>query len=71
MKTLIQRKELDLEKVKAMQAALIAWYGKNHRILPWRKNKNPYFTWISEVMLQQTRVETVILYFFKIYSKIS
>ncbi len=65
MKTLIQRKELDLEKVKAMQAALIAWYEKNHRDLPWRKNKNPYFTWISEVMLQQTRVETVIPYFLK------
>lgn len=39
------------------------WYEQNKRVLPWRKNKNPYFIWISEVMLQQTTVVAVIPYF--------
>jgi A/G-specific adenine glycosylase len=42
---------------------LSLWYEKNQRQLPWRKNRNPYFVWISEVMLQQTTVVTVIPYF--------
>ena len=42
---------------------LLAWYEKEHRILPWRLSKNPYYIWISEIMLQQTRVEAVKPYF--------
>ncbi|WP_282939349.1 A/G-specific adenine glycosylase [Paenibacillus sp. RC67] len=42
---------------------LLAWYRKHRRDLPWRRSKNPYHIWISEVMLQQTRVDTVIPYF--------
>ena len=42
---------------------LLEWYRLNHRVLPWRTNPQPYPVWISEVMLQQTRVETVIPYF--------
>jgi A/G-specific adenine glycosylase len=42
---------------------LLAWYGLNHRKLPWRENRDPYPIWISEVMLQQTQVKTVIPYF--------
>lgn len=42
---------------------LLAWYEKEHRILPWRMSKNPYYIWISEIMLQQTRVEAVKPYF--------
>ncbi len=42
---------------------LLAWYEGNARRLPWRDNQNPYRTWISEIMLQQTRVEAVIPYF--------
>lgn len=42
---------------------LLKWYEKNARILPWRKNPTPYRVWISEIMLQQTRVEAVIPYF--------
>lgn len=44
---------------------LIRWYQKNQRNLPWRKSKDPYDIWISEIMLQQTRVETVIAYYQK------
>lgn len=42
---------------------LLAWYQRGNRDLPWRKNKDPYRIWVSEIMLQQTRVDTVIPYF--------
>ena len=42
---------------------LISWYQENKRDLPWRHTKNPYFIWISEIMLQQTRVEAVKVYY--------
>ncbi|SHO52602.1 A/G-specific DNA-adenine glycosylase [Anaerocolumna xylanovorans DSM 12503] len=42
---------------------LLDWYGQNARILPWRENPKPYYVWISEIMLQQTRVEAVKAYF--------
>lgn len=43
--------------------ALLNWYDYNARILPWREDKNPYRIWISEIMLQQTRVEAVKPYY--------
>jgi len=42
---------------------LLDWYDRGHRMLPWREDKNPYRIWVSEIMLQQTRVEAVIPYF--------
>ena len=42
---------------------LLSWYDSGHRNLPWRECVSPYRTWISEIMLQQTRVEAVIPYF--------
>jgi len=42
---------------------ILAWYRANARRLPWRETSDPYSIWISEIMLQQTRVETVIPYF--------
>lgn len=42
---------------------LLSWYDENHRSLPWRSTRTPYGTWISEAMLQQTRVTTVIDYY--------
>ena len=44
---------------------LISWYLQNNRELPWRKSKNPYFIWLSEVMLQQTRVAQGLSYYLK------
>jgi A/G-specific adenine glycosylase len=44
-------------------ARLISWFDENQRELPWRVSKDPYKIWISEIMLQQTRVEAVIAYF--------
>lgn len=43
--------------------ALIRWYVANRRDLPWRRRRDPYAIWVAEVMLQQTRVETVIPYY--------
>ena len=45
--------------------ALIYWYLQNNRELPWRETKNPYFIWLSEIMLQQTRVAQGLSYYKK------
>ena len=42
---------------------LLPWYRENHRCLPWRETKAPYHIWLSEIMLQQTRVEAVKGYY--------
>ena len=42
---------------------LVDWYRENRRDLPWRKDRDPYGIWLSEIMLQQTRVEAVIDYY--------
>jgi len=47
------------------QKELAKWYQSHHRKLPWRSGRDPYHIWISEVMLQQTQVKTVIPYFLK------
>jgi A/G-specific adenine glycosylase len=47
---------------RALRTALLAWYRAHRRDLPWRRTRDPYAIWISEAMLQQTRVETVIPY---------
>ncbi|HVV70657.1 MAG TPA: A/G-specific adenine glycosylase, partial [Verrucomicrobiae bacterium] len=41
---------------------LLAWFFENARDLPWRKTRDPYGIWVSEIMLQQTQVQTVIAY---------
>ncbi len=46
-----------------IRAGLIRWFQKGHRDMPWRRTKDPYSIWVSEIMLQQTRVDTVIPYF--------
>ncbi|UJF32817.1 A/G-specific adenine glycosylase [Paenibacillus hexagrammi] len=51
------------DKKRHFSVNLLEWYRAHKRDLPWRRSKNPYHIWISEVMLQQTRVETVIPYF--------
>jgi A/G-specific adenine glycosylase len=40
--------------------ALLRWYDRNHRDLPWRETRDPYRIWLSEIMLQQTRVAAVV-----------
>ncbi len=48
---------------KKITPSLLRWFHRNKRDLPWRKTKDPYRIWVSEVMLQQTQVETVIPYY--------
>ena len=49
---------------------LVDWYRENRRALPWREQKNAYYTWVSEIMLQQTRVEAVKPYFQRFISEL-
>jgi len=49
--------------MNALAADLLRWYDANARVLPWRSDPSLYRTWVSEVMLQQTQVETVVPYF--------
>lgn len=48
-----------------LSSRLLTWYAQNKRTLPWRGHRSEYAVWVSEIMLQQTRVETVIPYFKK------
>lgn len=57
------RKNLGKYKLGNICNPLLAWYDKNRRILPWREFPTPYRVWVSEIMLQQTRVEAVKPYF--------
>lgn len=50
-------------RLRAVEKPLLAWYGSRARKLPWRETPEPYRVWISEIMLQQTRVEAVKPYF--------
>ncbi|MBE5785860.1 MAG: A/G-specific adenine glycosylase [Clostridiales bacterium] len=53
----------DVFPFEALPELLLPWYERNRRDLPWRKTKEPYRVWISEIMLQQTRVEAVLGYY--------
>ena len=44
----------------ALRRALLSWYGRHKRDLPWRRDRDPYRVWVSEIMLQQTRVAAVL-----------
>ena len=44
-------------------APLLSWYRRHRRLLPWREEPTPYHVWVSEIMLQQTRVEAVKEYY--------
>ena len=54
---------MELISLQKLPAPLLAWYDANRRVLPWREEVSPYRTWVSEIMLQQTRVQAVLPYF--------
>lgn len=58
----------DLNIYKKLPAALLPWYQIHKRDLPWRADKDPYHIWVSEIMLQQTRVEAVKGYYARFLS---
>ena len=51
------------ERLSRLHQAVLGWYEENKRDLPWRKTRDPYRIWVSEIMLQQTRVEAVKGYY--------
>ena len=51
------------ENLERLHAPLLDWYADHRRVLPWREEPSPYRTWVSEIMLQQTRVSAVLPYF--------
>lgn len=57
------RNSLGKYKLADIPIPLLKWYDKNRRVLPWREDPAPYRVWVSEIMLQQTRVEAVKPYF--------
>ena len=54
---------MDHNLLSRLPEALLPWYDVGHRQLPWREDKDPYHIWVSEIMLQQTRVEAVKGYY--------
>lgn len=52
-------------KASSIANQLIAWYRSSHRDLPWRNTNDPYAIWVSEIMLQQTQVVTVLPYYYR------
>ncbi|WP_446450187.1 A/G-specific adenine glycosylase [Tuanshanicoccus lijuaniae] len=67
---ILSRYGWDSKKVEQFRSDLLAWYDANKRDLPWRRDNNPYYIWISEIMLQQTQVATVIPYFERFIAEI-
>ncbi len=56
---------MSVTKTETFRQRLLEWYANSHRPLPWKGEKNPYFIWLSEIILQQTRVEQGLPYFEK------
>ena len=53
----------ETERLNTCLPLVVAWYDRVRRPLPWRQEPTPYHVWLSEIMLQQTRIETVIPYY--------
>jgi A/G-specific adenine glycosylase len=62
-------KNIDEVNINDFQRDLLAWFSAEQRDLPWRKDRDPYKVWVSEIMLQQTKVDTVIPYFNRFIEK--
>ena len=59
-----------MRRLDQLPPALLPWYKENKRDLPWRQDKEPYHVWLSEIMLQQTRVEAVKGYYARFLEKL-
>ena len=64
------RKSGDTKELGHIAEPLLKWYDRGRRILPWREDPTPYHVWISEIMLQQTRVEAVKPYYDRFLSEL-
>ena len=61
---------LESPRLREAVEPVIQWYRENHRDLPWRNTRDPYRIWVSEIMLQQTRVEAVKRYYERFLSEL-
>lgn len=52
-----------MKELSPISDRILSWYARHKRDLPWRNTRDPYFVWVSEIMLQQTQVDTVIPYY--------
>ncbi len=59
---------MDTEKLEKLAEPLLKWFAGHARVLPWREDPRPYYVWVSEIMLQQTRVEAVKPFFARFIS---
>ena len=58
------------DRLSGIAAPLLTWFAENARDLPWRKDREPYHVWVSEIMLQQTRVEAVKPYYARFLARL-
>ncbi len=63
--TSLQERLEDFNSILFFRFHLLDWFAKAHRPLPWKKEKSPYYIWLSEIILQQTRVEQGLPYFLR------
>jgi A/G-specific adenine glycosylase len=61
--------QMKAARLTAFRKSLLAWYDANRRDLPWRRTRDPYRIWVSEIMLQQTRVAAVLVHYAKFLQK--
>src|SRR5438270_7507887 len=61
--------QLDSNARRRWRRRLLEWYDGNARELPWRRDRDPYRVWLSEIMLQQTRVGAVLPYYAKFLAR--
>ena len=59
----MRRSELEARERRGIRRALLAWFRRSARDLPWRRTRNPYRIWLSEILLQQTRIDTALPYY--------
>jgi A/G-specific adenine glycosylase len=64
-----QRATTSKERLSRITEEIVSWYARNRRDLPWRNTKDPYRIWVSEIMLQQTQVDTVVPYYERFLSR--
>ena len=57
------KREAAVPGESSLLTGILSWFDGHHRDLPWRRDRDPYHVWISEIMLQQTRVAAVIGYY--------
>src|SRR5205807_5407783 len=60
IRSAMESRTVHIRRLPRLRRSLLRWYDHNQRDLPWRKTRDPYRIWVSEIMLQQTRVAAVL-----------